>query len=817
MCWSWIRASKTRTTRILAATVFSAIFAIAASADEIPDELDDLDVDDSSSSPAIVEIAAPAAEDPPDESDAVDIDGSIRIGVQYLDVDGDEAKFNEYRNVSKDFEFVAEEVMLRGYKDRYHFFVEGLDLDRDDDRSAVFEGGRYNSFQVNLGWDETSHHYANDVPFLGTLQGDNYWAIPDITQLTLEPDFPLGGNPPASPTANGVTNLLDLLNNARKLDLDLVRKTGTVDLSFTPFENFDLLADYLHRDQDGFRPMSTGVYRRDSDGAGLVGGVGENFTLYGLEFPEPIDYDIDEVGGGLNYRADTWNVNLRYRYVSFDNNIGSVTWDNPLRLNGIDNIQYGTALSRLDLAPDSHSHTVTTTGSIRDLPLDSRFTVTASWGRILQDEDFQKYTVNDVLTVLGGPNAGALAEGLGLPANDLDGQVDTIMVNALLSSRPIDPLSLNFRLNYYDYDDESDRISWTDGWARIGESVWSKPAEAGVVNRVPDWERIRPSVDAAYRFNKMLTLLADYTYEAYNRNDDRNADTEEHVVGGKVKLAPTDWSTLRVGYHWADRHIDGSYRSEPAEQFFEWEKLRMFDQSDRTRNSVDAYLTLDPIERLSLGFSFHYKHDKYDTDYYGLQKRDGYVFGVDAGYEICEGVSVFAYYTRDDYDTKTKTRTKSDSSGGGSFEVPENDWLTRINDTTNTIGGAVSISLIPEKLSLEVSADYSFGESDFDTSNINFDALETTSSATAFDWSDTEIKTTQVRADLEYKWTDRLNTSLRYMFQRYRLDDAFTDSVVPYGNPDDAQGNSLDYFIFLDANYSDYTAHLITMTVSYEF
>jgi len=45
----------------------------------------------------------------------------------------------------------------------------------------------------------------------------------------------------------------------------------------------------------------------------------------------------------------------------------------------------------------------------------------------------------------------------------------------------------------------------------------------------------------------------------------------------------------------------------------------------------------------------------------------------------------------------------------------------------------------------------------------------------------------------------------------------FVDNVLPYGNPDDHQGNSLDYFIFLDANYSDYTAHLFTLTVSYAF
>ncbi len=50
-----------------------------------------------------------------------------------------------------------------------------------------------------------------------------------------------------------------------------------------------------------------------------------------------------------------------------------------------------------------------------------------------------------------------------LPANDLDGAVNTIFVNALLNSRPIDPLSLDFKVNYYTYMNDSDEIHWVNG------------------------------------------------------------------------------------------------------------------------------------------------------------------------------------------------------------------------------------------------------------------------------------------------------------------------------------------------------------------
>jgi len=792
----------------------------------------------------IFAIAATATAEPPDDEEELEVDGNIRLGVQYLDIDGDRAKFNEYRSVDDGFDFAAEEVLLRGFKGPWHFLIEGQDLNRENDRSARIEAGRYGRFNLGFGWDETPHHFAEDVAFLGTYQGDGVWSVLDEVRRTfLEPEFPLGTIPLDGslerifPTAVGKDALLGFLDQAARLDLGLVREAFTVDMDYTAFENFNIRADYLHEDRDGLRPMSTGLYRRSGTGATDMGlGLGENFVLYGMEFPEPIDYDTDQFTAGLNYRKEGWHADLSYRFLSFDNNVSTVSWDNPMVFTSIDAIQYGAAQSKLDLFPSYDKHFLSFTGGFSNLPLGSRFTTTVSWSRVTQDDDFLAYTVNDALTVLGvGPNAGALGATLPLPANDLDGEVNTVFVNAVLSSRPIDPLTVDFKINYYNYINDSDKIHWPDGWARIGESEWASPSnfegapENQLFNRVPDWWRIRPSADVSYKVNKWLLLLADYTFERYRRNDDRNADTDEHIVGGRVKLTPTEWSSLRVGYHWADRQIDGTYSAAPAKQFFEWDQLRMFDQSDRTRNSVDAYLSVDPIERLSLGFTFNWRMDDYDTKYYGLQERKGYRTSVDAGYVISDRAMVFAYYARDDYDTDSKLRAKSDETGGGSFEDAGNDFRTEIADVTNTIGGKVSLSLIPDKLTFDISADYSFGSSEFDTANPNLTSglpcdppapgtcQNTTSSAFAYDWPDMEIKSTQVRLDLDYHWTDRLSTGLRYLYQRFNLDDSFIDNVLPYGNPDDLQGNTLDYFLFLDANYSNYTAHLTTLTVSYSF
>ena len=51
-------------------------------------------------------------------------------------------------------------------------------------------------------------------------------------------------------------------------------------------------------------------------------------------------------------------------------------------------------------------------------------------------------------------------------------------------------------------------------------------------------------------------------------------------------------------------------------------------------------------------------------------------------------------------DRQIKSGYRPDLTGGGGFAVPENDWITEIDDTTDTVGASVSLGLIPERLSL---------------------------------------------------------------------------------------------------------------------
>lgn len=750
----------------------------------------------------IAALAFPAAA----SAEEFDLSGSATIGFQDLDIEDDGANFEQYGDVP-DEDLVLEQIDLFGEMRDWYFDLEGRDFTQED-QYIQLEGGRWGKYKVRLLWDETFHNLHDGV-FLGSQLAPGYWAVPDIIQQSLEPQFPLGGSPTVDPTAAGRAILQDTIDHAGNVDLRVDRDKGEIGFTASLVKDFTFRANYMHEGREGLRAMSSGSYRRDSTGAALFGGVGENFTLYGLEFPEPIDYNTDEISAGFNYLHDFWHVDFGYQYTSFQNDTGTVTWENPLRFTSVNDLQGGAALNLLDLYPDSTSHALNLNGGVHDLPLNSTITATASWDRITQDDSFPAFTVNRAVL----DENGAIAADRSLPASNLNGEVTKSLFDIVLNSRPIDPLALNLRYNYYDYDNDSDKIPW-EGWVRIAESDW---IEEPHFNLVPAWNRTRAGLDASYALNTIFSLKADYLFEQYDRNEDMHADTEENIFGAGVQADPLDWMNFRLAYHRGERDIDGTYESSVYDISKEWELARMFDQAERDRDKVEAFATLTPTEKLTTGFSFKYLNDDYAEGFYGLQEYDSFSGGVDINYMISERISIFGYYTREDGDTFQRDRTKSDAAGGGSFAVPQNDWNTDIDDVIDTVGAGFELAIIPDRLTLAFDSNYSNGESEIVTTNPNYLAGVTTSGATAQSWPVVETEMTELKADLNYNLTTNWIIGLHYLYAEFNLDDFAVDLVEPYGIPADFMGNELSYFLFMDANYTDYKVHLVSATLSYSF
>lgn len=751
------------------------------------------------------------AEESEEEEESVGVN-QVMVGLQAVDSEGDLDNL-ERNSDGIDDAAVIELLRLSGESDSKYYYFEGRDLGQQD-QTLDFAGGIYGKLKVKASWVEQFRNYTDGVS-LGSQVRPNYWAVSDATQALLETGFaPQGTNP----TPAGVANLTALLASAPMVSLEQERRTGKLSAELALTQALHIRAGFTHEDREGLKAVSSGGYNRSSTGATAIGGLGENFRLYGLEFPMPIDYETFGINVGADYRTDNWFVDLRFDYTTFDNNINSMTYDNPLLLNSRSGVG-GASIHQMALAPDYDGTTVSLTAGIRNLPLNSQLTATYSNDRVTQDTPFIPYTVNPVLK----DDSGNLVAGLALPQADLNGDVTRESFDVVLGSHPVNQLSTNLRFNRYDYSNDSDAIGW-DGWAAVGETSWrdqdgSNPAQLPYRNRVPEYTRTRSSLDGTYNFSSAWRLSGEYLYEKYDRNADRYADNTEDTFRLWLTMFPTDFATITLKASEARRDIDGHY-AEHLENGVqeEWEELRMFDQAARDRSRFDIDADIDVGSNFSVGLSFSRYEDTYDKDFYGLQDFTGFLGAVDFSLVMGERVTASAYYNRDEFESNQRNRGKSDKNGGGAFAVPQNDFDTYIDDTTDSYGLGFDAILIPEKLTLRMSLDISDSTGRIDTTNPDYLATATTSGAIAYAWPDTEVTTKDFVLELNYEWSQNLTTGFRYTYMSQDMSDWAADLTRTYMYPErDIQGNNPSHFIFMDANPYDYDANVYMATLQYRF
>ena len=746
--------------------------------------------------------------------DGQKISGGFTVGVQNTDASGDESNLERHGD-GLDDDFIAPNFDLNVDGGNAFLAFKGVDLGQKD-QFLGFDAGMYGVFEATVYQNKWFRNYTDGV-FLGTRTAPDYWAMDDSMQQTLAAGFtPLNANP----TAAGQNALLGFLADAQVVELDQQRKQTGAAVAFKPLKGLNVRAGFSSEERDGLKAIGSGSYRRAATGANAVGGLGENFRSYGQEVPMPLEYRTDGFNFGFDYKINRFYFEVGYTYTDFNNEVNALTYENPLLFVGQNNQVGGAPVHRSVLAPDYDSAAINAAVVISDLPLRSRINVSYAQDQVEQDDAFYPLTVNRAVL----DDSGVVAADLPLPASDLDGDIETTFLNAVLSSRPLDALSVNLRYNSYDYQNDSARINWT-GWVGIGQSTWkdydgSIAAQQPYYNRVPDYERTRYGADAVYSFGSSLKLKGEYWNEEYDRNEDRYADTTEDTFRISLQWLFADWGTLRVGYRDSQRDIDGEY----AEHLHggvqeEWAELRMFDQADRDREGYDVYVSVDPLPNLSLGFSAAQTDDTYDEEFYGLHEGESFMAGVDVNWAISERFGLSAYYSHDTLESDQLNRTKSDRLGGGSFAVPQNDWRTKVTDESDAYGVELTATILPDKLTFSVSADVSDGATETNTSNPDFLAGTTVTGATAFPWPDATVETTEIKAALDYRWSEKVGTTLTYLYLEQDIDDFATDNVVPYfgSTPLDAQGNTLSHYVFMDANPYSYDANVFMLTIDYSF
>jgi MtrB/PioB family decaheme-associated outer membrane protein len=265
-------------------------------------------------------------------SDDYEIKGDVTVTGILDDVDGNEAKFNEYSDVKDGFYGKAH---LEYDSEKYFLDINAEDIGYKTQRYGL-EGGKWGSFSLNL--------YYQQIPQNINFDAMSFYSGIGSDRLTGTPN----------------TNV----NTWSNFDYSTERKNYGVGFKLDMIRPFYLNVSLSREDKSGIRPT------------GAEGGA----TSFGntVQLPEPVDYSTDTLKVEAGYARKPFFGALSLFLSDFDNYNKTLDFTNPF--------VSGNPSDTLTLPPDNEYYKVAFKGGAR-LPLNSKFDMNLGYSRTRSDSD----------------------------------------------------------------------------------------------------------------------------------------------------------------------------------------------------------------------------------------------------------------------------------------------------------------------------------------------------------------------------------------------------------------------------------------------
>ena len=747
---------------VVSAASVAAVPAVAAAAEAIekPGDVDSApaaDMPAASDQPAVDqdEAAAAVEAEPDPELSPWVVSAEASLILRSSDVEGDSAKFEEYRDITAP---VSGDLEIDVEKDRdYYLRGEAVGIGQDDQFVGA-EGGRYGKFGIDATWDKIIHRYAYDARTLYSGVGTGYMSLDDNLQADIQ----------SAPNAVEVANRLSgyMTTSSVTGDPDTTRDQRKLGFDLLAFDPFTLRLDLANETREGTRPFA---------------GAFNNSQM--VELFEPVDYDTTDMKISGEYAQAPFLLNVAYQYSQFKNNVDTLRFDNPLRAT---DAVGGPSNGTIDLAPDNQYHNINVNGALTHLPWRSQITASAAWSRMTQDDALVPFTSNTAITAPA------------LPAERVDARVNTSLYKFRFTSKPLSFMRVKGSFRYYDYDNQTGVIEFPDGYVETDDF----PVTTAVRNLPTSYTQTQAGAEVGFDVFTRSNLTLGYRYEKTDRTNREVSEQEDHIMKASLDTRVLDWLDLRTSYARTERDI-GDYRYdvylEGGQDLEQLPQLRMYDQADLTRDFFEILATVYPTDALALSGSAAYGTDDFHNSPYGLIEDNRYVFSFDTDYALGDRLTLNLFYTHEIYENEQRAR-----QNGGATDF---DWTADGKDLVDTLGGGFKLALIPDLLDLDLIYAYS----DVDGN------LEFSSPSGSFDdfFAVDDTKTHMLNTKLIYHNTSLdFDVAVGYLWEKFDYTDFAAEgfSYVPTDTVGNYQGALLSGTL-----PQDYDAHVVYTRITFRY
>lgn len=692
-----------------------------------------------------------------------------------------------------------------GTKDgRWKFDLSGDNVGYEDQRIEL-SGSKAGEFYFTGSWDQTPHIYSTNAQTMYRGLDTNSLVLPPNLAATLNGQC---GNATACADPTGAQQTIN--NNLYTTELGIRRDTAAADFRWTPTSNWDVNVAYSN------------MHRTGNQAEGVVFGPGTS-NIGVAQVPKPVNDTTQNYAASGEYSGTSpwgkaFTFKLGYTGSTYTDKWSSYTAADPFCQPGGaagspaglcgPNAPPTTASTNyapsalMSLWPDNQANGFNATLGA-DLPVKSRYVGTVAYNMMRQNQAFLPFT-NNATPFLGTQNTtppGSPNPMPTLPASSLNGAINTLLINNVLTTQITPELKSKLTYRYYDFNNNTPELLFNDWIVTDTTSANNRSAAYAPVRSLSiSYNKQNAGADLVWSPNRQWDLGAAYGYERYNWT---RADADvTHENAGRVfaDYKPWSWLTARSSYFVSDRHYNNyDYRGYVGN--FQWADttcqsaagcgaqystaMRQFYLDNRQRQIGKFSVAVDLQPGFTITPSLSYQEDNYSISATeaGLTRTQVIKSGVEVAYVINPWSNILLAYMNEQYRQNLKFTTPS---GSGAMTAA-NTWHADIRDNVNTLMAAVNWGAIPDKLDIRFSYTMSLSNN---SQPFNADNGTTPSAASGGQPPDVKGQWSRFETLAKYtfdkSWTHAMGfngeayAKLRYVWERNSVNNLDQDMMVPY-------------------------------------
>jgi MtrB/PioB family decaheme-associated outer membrane protein len=683
------------------------------------------------------------------------------------------------------------------------------------DQSYYFDFSKAGQHYLDFGWDQTPHLYGTSAqtPWLGV--GTN--------ALTL----PAGCASKTNTTALVVTSAPCL--SAFTTDVGIRRDTASVEYRWTPTDAWDVRA-YL-----------TNMHRSGTQVDGVVGMGPAGFPFGPNQVLKPISDTTQNFGvngeyAGTSLWQQKYTYKVGYQGSTYNDSLSSYSVQNPYCTGNSCESALLSPFAVLSTTPSNQMNAATSTLAA-DLPWNSRYVGTVNYTDMTQNAAFIPITSN--------PNASAAVAGIvptlnGVGQTSLNGNIDTLLSNNVVTTRITPDVTSKASYRYYNFQNNTPELMLgtpgsTTAWPSYDQST---AGERALRSLSIGYVKQNAGEELTWRPSANWHFGAAYGYERYDYTRVDATSTDQNSFKAFADWKPVGWATFRSSGYYSDR-TPNNYNyivnvgmiqfpgSTPAQNGFYYNPAYMQMMIDgRQQTKANLAMDLVVVRGLTITPTFKYQDDHYGVNpltQFGLADSSSWSGGIDATYVFNPDVAITVGYLKEFYNQQLYGLSSTSNTavlGGPIFSANTSD-----HTSVDTITAALRFAAIPNKLDL----DFRYtGSLAIDGQRLLLNTLTnsgnptcpaTMAPTTNCQFPDVRTAFQRLEATATYKFdedlvrraglTGQVRAKLRYAWERNAVTNWQNDPLAPFSPIVSTQG------IWLASNNPNYNVQLLAASLAY--